>query len=98
MRVEEIGEKNRRFSPGGGLLVTVGIPEVTNKSHFKGTSLFGLVIVILLSSFQLADVIGGNGKDLFTGAGLFRPPTGFIYTIAVYTIGRRRACMTDQSR
>src|SRR5713226_8819758 len=49
MSVEEIGEKNRRFSPGGGSGVTVGIPDVTNKSHFKGASLRGSVIVIPLS-------------------------------------------------
>src|ERR1700687_3257198 len=35
MSVEEIGEKNRRVSPGGGLGVTVGMPDVTNNSHFK---------------------------------------------------------------
>ena len=49
MSVEEIGEKNRRFSPGGGLLVTVGIPDVRNKSHFKGASLLDSIIVIPLS-------------------------------------------------
>jgi len=48
MSVEEIGEKNRRFSPGGGSGVTVGIPDVTNKSHFKSASLRGSVIVIPL--------------------------------------------------
>jgi hypothetical protein len=53
MSVEEIGEKNRRLSPGGGSGVTVGIPDVTNKSHFKGASLLGSVIVIpLLPSNQ----------------------------------------------
>ena len=33
----------------GGSGVTVGIPDVTNKSHFKGASLLGSVIVIPLS-------------------------------------------------
>src|SRR2546430_5691398 len=49
MRVEEIGEKKRRFSPGGGPLVAVGIPGVTNKSQFKGASPPVCVIVIPLS-------------------------------------------------
>jgi len=33
--VEEMGEKNRRFSPAGGLGVTVGIPDVRNDSISK---------------------------------------------------------------
>jgi hypothetical protein len=52
MSVEEIGEKKRRFSPGGGLLVAVGIPDVTNKSHFKDASLLNSVIMIPLSAKQ----------------------------------------------
>jgi hypothetical protein len=31
---------------------------VTNKSHFKGTSL------LLLIEYSLADIVGGNGEDL----------------------------------
>jgi len=65
MSVEEIGEKYLRFSPGGGLLVTVGIPDVTNKSHFKGASQLSSVIMILLFEVNqrnclLANVIGGT--------------------------------------
>jgi hypothetical protein len=55
MSVEEIGEKNRRFSPGGGLLVTVGIPDVTSKSHRKGASLLNSVTIISLSTKQIRD-------------------------------------------
>src|ERR1017187_4200041 len=55
MSVEEIGEKNRRFSPGGGFGVTVGTPDVRNELHFKG----GLVIVVLPSWRSR-----GNGEDL----------------------------------
>lgn len=38
------------FRQEAGLLVAVGIPDVTNKSHFKGASLLDSVIMIPLSA------------------------------------------------
>src|ERR1700680_809225 len=78
MSVEEIGEKNRRFSPGGGSGVTVGIPDVTNKSHFKGASLLGLVIssrtgivdnLVLLCNHIRDHATTIQGSELLGGAG-----------------------------
>src|SRR5713101_7983259 len=47
MRVEDIGDHNLCFVPGGRSLMTIGMPGVTNTSHFSGVSPVGTPVISL---------------------------------------------------